>query len=223
MRDCSSPNLDSLPKLRGPKDGLARARCTALHCKSSIRAAAAGLKDGCRWERGVVGPVVPGVAWRAPEDRRLLPRYSPVLAGRGREEGDRGSGCLRLFLLPNGKGTAFKWYGCVVSNVCGVQRVVSSASGVQRVWCPACMVSSVCPSRIAPHKTPKGIIQRLSLLCLCALLLLVGRFAVQPLELRHPRANLPVHMTAVNRAGRVPAAHDAAAVAAASAGTAPGD
>lgn len=41
--------------------------------------------------------------------------------------------CLRLFLLPNGKGTAFKWYGCVVSNVCGVQCVVSSASGAQRV------------------------------------------------------------------------------------------
>lgn len=86
----SQPGLP--PEASGPKDGLARARCTALHCKSSIRAAAAGLKDGCRWERGVVGPVVPGVAWRAPEERRLLPRYSPVLAGRGREEGDRGSG-----------------------------------------------------------------------------------------------------------------------------------
>lgn len=96
-------------------------------------------------------------------------------------------------------------------------RVCGAQAGHQRVWRPAGA------SRIAPHETSKRIIKRLSFLCLCALLLLVGRLVIQPLELRHPRANLPVHMTAVNRAERVPAAHDAAAVAAASPGAAPGD
>lgn len=73
---------------------------------------------GSRGARRKTGGCFPGTArsWRGGGGRRGIEVRGPRTRGGC-------VACLRLFLLPNGKGTAFKWYGCVVSSVYGIQRV----------------------------------------------------------------------------------------------------